>query len=218
MTDPTPVVDAEPAPVPAPASAPLRLAERYPACFDWENPRPLKINIHQDWMAAGHDRIAVQRVLGRYGKADRYRRTLQSGATRIDWQGQPVGVVTEPEAAHARNALTRPPRRRPPRGPAAQRHPLAEGEPRTHGEILGPAPTPPNSGRPEDRHPDRGRDRHRDPAAEDLAPAGTGGAGRSALGSRAEQRDRSLSVAVALPGGVDLRGATDAGGGHPRAR
>ena len=30
--------------------------------------------------------------------------------------------------------------------------------------------------------------------------------------------DRSLSVAVALPGGVDLRGATDAGGGHPRAR
>lgn len=108
MTDPTPVVDAEPAPMPAPASAPLRLAERYPACFDWENPRPLKINIHQDWMVAGHDRIAVQRVLGRYGKADRYRRTLQAGATRIDWQGQPVGVVTEPEAAHARNALTRP--------------------------------------------------------------------------------------------------------------
>ena len=106
MNDPNPaVVDAEPAPAPAPAPAPLRLAEAYPACFDWEHPRPLKINIHQDLMAAGHDRIAVRRALGRYCQADRYRKALQPGAPRIDLQGQPAGAVTEREAAHARSRV-----------------------------------------------------------------------------------------------------------------
>ena len=104
-------------PAPAPALPPL--AEAYPACFDWENPRPLKINIHRDWMTAGHYRIAVQRALGRYGQADRYRKALQTGASRIDLQGQPAGVVTEKEATHARNALTpAPPAPPSPRGPA----------------------------------------------------------------------------------------------------
>lgn len=52
MNDPTPTaINAEPAP--ALASAPLRLAERYPAYFDWEQPRPLKINIHQDLIYTG---------------------------------------------------------------------------------------------------------------------------------------------------------------------
>ena len=104
MNDPNPaVVDAEPAPAPAPA--PLLLAERYPACFDWEHPRPLKIDIHQDLMAAGHDRIAVRRALGRYCQADRYRRALQTDAPRIDLQGQPAGAVTEREAAYARSLV-----------------------------------------------------------------------------------------------------------------
>ena len=89
-----------------PAPERLLLAESFPLCFSWEQPQPLKLNIHQDLMAAGHDRVAVRRALGRYCQADRYRRTLQAGATRIDLQGQPAGVVTEPEAAHARNALT----------------------------------------------------------------------------------------------------------------
>ena len=101
MNDPTPaVVDAEPASAPA-----LRLAEAYPACFDWEQPRPLKIDIHQDLIAAGHDRIAVRRALGRYCKADPYRRALQTDAPRIDLQGQPAGAVTEREAAHARSRV-----------------------------------------------------------------------------------------------------------------
>ena len=78
---------------------PLALAEAYPACFDWEHPRPLKINIHQDLMAAGHDRIAVKRALGRYCKVDRYWRALQPDAPRIDLQGQPAGAATEREAA-----------------------------------------------------------------------------------------------------------------------
>jgi hypothetical protein len=103
MSDPNPVV-VDPAPDPMPAPA-LRLAEAYPACFDWEHPRPLKIDIHQDLMAAGHDRIAVKRALGRYCQADRYRKALRVGAPRIDWQGQPAGAVTEREAAHARSRV-----------------------------------------------------------------------------------------------------------------
>ena len=107
MSDPNlVVVDPTPDPPSVPAPERLLLAESFPFCFNWEQPQPLKINIHRDWMTAGHDRIAVQRALGRYGQADRYRKALQTGASRIDLQGQPAGVVTEKEAAHARNALT----------------------------------------------------------------------------------------------------------------
>ena len=107
MSDLNPVVvDPPPDPPPVPAPERLPLADLFPLCFNWERPQPLKINIHRDLMAAGHDREAVRRALGRYCKADRYRKTLQAGAPRIDLQGQPAGVVTEKEAAHARNALT----------------------------------------------------------------------------------------------------------------
>ncbi|MEI2804520.1 MAG: ProQ/FINO family protein [Albidovulum sp.] len=111
MTDPNPAavdpVAAGPGPTAAPDPAPALpvLAEAYPACFDWERPRPLKLNIHRDLMAAGHDRIAVKRALGRYCKADRYRRALQTDAPRIDLQGRPAGAVTEREAAHARSLV-----------------------------------------------------------------------------------------------------------------
>ena len=98
MSDPNPAV-ADPAPAPPP------LAEAYPACFDWERPRPLKLDIQRDLMAAGHDRIAVKRALGRYCKADRYRRALQIGAARIDLHGQPAGLVTLEQGAIARQQL-----------------------------------------------------------------------------------------------------------------
>ena len=106
MSDPNLAV-AEPGPTaaPAPELPLLPLAELFPACFDRENPRPLKIDIHRDLMAAGHDRIAVKRALGRYCKADRYRKALQIGAARIDLHGQPAGAVTEREAAHARSLV-----------------------------------------------------------------------------------------------------------------
>ncbi len=100
MSDPIPNP-----PVFPPAPEPLALAELYPTCFDWETPRPLKIDIHRDLMAAGHDRIAVKRALGRYCKVDRYRRALQTDAPRLDLQGQPAGAVTEREAAHARSLV-----------------------------------------------------------------------------------------------------------------
>ena len=99
MSDPNPVV-VDPAPELLP------LAKLYPACFDWENPRPLKIDIHKPMIRAGHDREAVKRALAAYCTAPRYRETLRAGASRIDLQGQPAGVVTEKEAAHARLVST----------------------------------------------------------------------------------------------------------------
>ena len=102
MSDPNPVV-VDPASDPAPELLPL--AELYPACFDWENPRPLKIDIHKPMIRAGHDREAVKRALAAYCTAPRYRETLRAGASRIDLQGQPAGAVTEREAAYARSLV-----------------------------------------------------------------------------------------------------------------
>lgn len=98
MTDPS-LAGADP----APASAPniLALAETYPACFDGENPRPLKLGIHRDLMAAGFEKAAVKRTLARYCNRPRYRKALCAGAIRIDLQGQPAGVVTAAEAETA---------------------------------------------------------------------------------------------------------------------
>lgn len=104
MSDPNPgATDPTPVPTAAPAR---RWPSATPRCFDGEHPRPLKLDIHQDLIAAGHDRIAVRRALGRYCQTDRYRQALQAGAARLDLQGQPAGVVTEKEAAHARQVLT----------------------------------------------------------------------------------------------------------------
>jgi hypothetical protein len=116
MSDPTPaVVDAEPADAPAPAPAPASatvlpaLIEAYPACFDWEHPRPLKIGLHRDLLAAGLGEARVkgadlQRALARYCHRPLYRWTLRAGATRVDLHGQPAGVVTAAEAKTARAA------------------------------------------------------------------------------------------------------------------
>ena len=100
MNDPHPVV-AEPAPAPAPATVLPALIEAYPACFDWEQPRPLKIGIHQDLVAAGFEKAAIKRALGRYCNRPLYRRALQAGAVRMDLQGQASGVVAEDEVRTA---------------------------------------------------------------------------------------------------------------------
>ena len=99
MTDPSPAAT-PPIRVFTPTSAPTlpALAETYPACFDGENPRPLKLGIHRDLMAAGFEKAAVKRALARYCNRPRYRKALRAGAIRIDLQGQPAGVVTAAEA------------------------------------------------------------------------------------------------------------------------
>jgi hypothetical protein len=104
MPDPNPIA-AEPSTAPMPE--PLALAALYPACFDWERPRPLKLGIHKDLLAVGFGEAKVEpaqikRALGRYCHRPRYWKALRAGADRIDLQGQPVGVVTAEEAAAAR--------------------------------------------------------------------------------------------------------------------
>ncbi|HMQ38884.1 MAG TPA: ProQ/FinO family protein, partial [Micropruina sp.] len=77
----------------------------YPACFDGENPRPLKLGIHRDLMAAGFEKAAVKRALARYCNRPRYRKALRAGAIRIDLRGQPAGAVTADDAETARADL-----------------------------------------------------------------------------------------------------------------
>ena len=116
MTDPNPVAadpgpaaapDPAPAPAPDPAPALPPLAEAYPLCFDWDHPRPLKIGIHKDLLAAGFGGAGVKpaeikRALGRYCNRARYRKTLRAGSDRVDLDGQPAGAVTAEEAEAAR--------------------------------------------------------------------------------------------------------------------
>ncbi len=93
-----------------PADAPiasLSLAERFPACFNFTTPQPLKIGIRDDLLALpdGFERPAVKRFLTRYCNRPRYRRCLKAGAVRVDLQGQPAGLVTVEEAEAARTAV-----------------------------------------------------------------------------------------------------------------
>jgi len=109
MTDQNPGVT-PPVATTQPVSIILLLAERFPACFNWENPQPLKIGIHKDLAAAGFleagvNSVNLKRALGRYCNRPRYRRTLREGKIRVDLQGQPAGAVTATEADLARATI-----------------------------------------------------------------------------------------------------------------
>lgn len=104
----------EPTQAPPPAPERLFLAEAYPACFDWEHPRPLKIGVHKDLVDAGHPLKLVKRALAAYCTRFRYRKALRVGAVRVDLHGQPAGAVTEEDIERARTATA------PGRGKAAK--------------------------------------------------------------------------------------------------
>ncbi len=91
---------------------PLDLPTLYPACFDRSQPRPLKLGIHKDLIAAGHPLKDVRRMLWRYCSRRAYLKAMLAGAPRIDLEGQPAGAVSEEDAANAQSVLlgTVPPR------------------------------------------------------------------------------------------------------------
>jgi|SRR5215472_14125298 len=95
------------------AAAAIRLlAEFYPKCFSIyeERRRPLKLNIHLDIQAALDSAITpaeLHRALGTYCSNPIYLGTLRKGAWRLDLNGEPAGVVTADEEAHAKAALAR---------------------------------------------------------------------------------------------------------------
>lgn len=110
MTDPSLIV-ADPDPtVMTPVTVLPALMAAYPASFDWEQPRPLKIGIHKDLRSAGVGGAGIQpaeihRALVRYCHRPLYRKALRAGAIRVDLQGQPAGVVTAAEVEAARAAF-----------------------------------------------------------------------------------------------------------------
>lgn len=89
------------------AAPPLTLStlfERFPSCFSWDAPRPLKIGIHRDIVALGYPIKAVRTVLSRYCSRPTYRRALVVDAVRVDLEGGDAGVVTKEEVEGANQA------------------------------------------------------------------------------------------------------------------
>lgn len=88
-----------------------RLAERFPQCFaGWGKPkRPLKRHIHVDIRRAMPDVPAkhISYALYDYTGGPTYLRSVLEGATRIDLDGQPAGVVNASQARHAEGCLRR---------------------------------------------------------------------------------------------------------------
>lgn len=124
MTDTTNPDPAD-SPETKPKQPPIDLAALYPDCFDWKQPRPLKIGIHEDLINAGHDPKLIRRALYRYCSTRRYLKAMQADAPRIDLQNCPVGAVTaEDEAvAVAKRAGTWVPPNRPGSNAASAGHP-----------------------------------------------------------------------------------------------
>jgi hypothetical protein len=135
MTE-TPEKDTAGPPAPADPAAPpdaappeatpppwLDLSLRWPAIFNIYDPRPLKIGLHDDLLAAGFAQAYLKRALTGYCRSHRYRRTLVEGATRIDLDGQPAGVVTRDQAALPRPRDPRPAPGKPGPPPRSRRPP-----------------------------------------------------------------------------------------------
>jgi ProP effector len=86
------------------------LAETWPKCFSvWQGRRrPLKLKIHLDIQAALDGAITpaeLHKALGIYCSNQIYLDYTRKGAWRLDLDGNPAGVVTADEEAHAKATL-----------------------------------------------------------------------------------------------------------------
>jgi sRNA-binding protein len=86
------------------------LAETFPQCFSvYEGRRrPLKIGIHKEILAAVNGALTpleLGRALGAYCSNQVYLSHTRTGAWRLDLDGNPAGVVTADEEAHAKAML-----------------------------------------------------------------------------------------------------------------
>lgn len=74
---------------------------------------PLKIDIHLDLLRAvkvvapGISKRVLKAMLKDYTEGKRYLQNMKAGATRVDLDGNPCGVVTDAEASHAATELVR---------------------------------------------------------------------------------------------------------------
>ncbi|AFJ46838.1 RNA chaperone ProQ [Shimwellia blattae] len=87
------------------------LAERFPQCFSAEGEaRPLKIGIFQDLVARVEGELNLSKTqlrsaLRLYTSSWRYLYGVKAGATRVDLDGNPCGVLDEQHVEHARKQL-----------------------------------------------------------------------------------------------------------------
>jgi ProP effector len=98
----------------------LILRQRWPNAFarlSARTPRPLKIGIRDDVIAAlpNIPPALISLALGIYTSGVPYRSACIEGAARIDFDGNPAGVVSPAEAAHARAQLDKRQRREKPK-------------------------------------------------------------------------------------------------------
>src|SRR5262245_44585986 len=86
------------------------LAETFPKCFSvyQGRRRPLKLKIHLDIQATLDGAITpaeFHKALGTYCSNQAYLSHTRKGAWRLDLDGNPAGVVTADEEAHAKATL-----------------------------------------------------------------------------------------------------------------
>lgn len=87
------------------------LAERFPQCFSAEGEaRPLKIGIFQDLVERVEGEMNLSKTqlrsaLRLYTSSWRYLYGIKPGATRVDLDGNPCGVLEEQHVEHARKQL-----------------------------------------------------------------------------------------------------------------
>nr|WP_318381342.1 RNA chaperone ProQ [uncultured Enterobacter sp.] len=87
------------------------LAERFPHCFSAEGEaRPLKIGIFQDLVERVEGEMSLSKTqlrsaLRLYTSSWRYLYGIKAGATRVDLDGNPCGVLDEQHVEHARKQL-----------------------------------------------------------------------------------------------------------------
>jgi len=84
------------------------LCQRWPKCFDLKNRRPLKIGIAQDLVRALGDAVSgpeLKGALNLYCGDLGYLSTLRAGTSRLDLQGNEVGIVSSDDELRAATRL-----------------------------------------------------------------------------------------------------------------
>ena len=91
----------------------LWLCHTYPACFDLQDPQPLKIGILKDLFspvtppptADQPSHNSLRRALSQYTRRRRYHQALLNAAHRYDLTGHPCDDLTPEQRAHAQAQL-----------------------------------------------------------------------------------------------------------------
>ena len=94
-----------------------RLCAAFPACFDRQAPKPLKIGLGEELLAlvgahpalADLSRTQIRRALKVYTGAPAYRKALAQGGPRYGPDGRPTGEVTPEQQVIARTPRPKPP-------------------------------------------------------------------------------------------------------------